>query len=288
MKQIKITTQITARDSIALEKYLQDINRLPLLNPDEEVPLAARIKQGDKIALNELIQANLRFVVSVAKQYQGQGLPLNDLINEGNIGLIKAAERFDETKGFKFISYAVWWIRQAIMQSLMEYARTIRLPLNKIETHQKIGKAAIKFAQEHQREPNPEELAEQTGMTTKEITDMLILNHKVVSINEPLDEQDDSSPILADRLTEMGSKPDDVLIQESLNSDLRDFIKKTLDEREKNIIENYFGLYGNEALSLEDIATKFSLTRERVRQIKERAIKRLRHSSKSLELKKYI
>ncbi len=288
MRQLKINTQITNRDSLSLEKYLQEISKLDLLTPDQEVELAIKIKKGDKEALEMLTKSNLRFVVSVAKQYQNQGLTLSDLINEGNLGLIKAAERFDETKGFKFISYAVWWIRQSIMQALVEQSRMVRLPLNKVDSHQKVHRAWVQFLQANQREPSARELAELTGMKIKEIRELLRLNSKHVSIDAPLDEDGESKLALSDSLeADENHDPDNSLMSQSLKDEVNEILS-ILSKREADIIKSYFGLNGSSPMSLEDIAEKFDLTRERVRQIKERAIRRLRKASRSKELKAYL
>jgi len=286
MRQLKIHTQITNRDSLALEKYLQEISKLELLTGDQEVQLARRIKQGDEEALDELTKANLRFVVSVAKQYQNQGLTLSDLINEGNVGLIKAAKRFDETKGFKFISYAVWWIRQAIMQALVEQSRMVRLPLNKVDAYQKMNRALLNFLQENQRRPSPKELSDITGMKLKDVKELLKINNKHMSIDAPL-EQDDENLSLMNTLADNNANPARDLLSESLKGEVREALA-ILSKREGDIIESYFGLGASGPMSLEDIALRFNLTRERVRQIKERAIRRLRKTSRSKQLKEYL
>ncbi len=287
MKQLKIQHQITNRDSISLDKYLQDISKLELLTPEEEVTLARRIKEGDEEALNKLTKSNLRFVVSVAKQYQNQGLQLIDLINEGNVGLIKAAKRFDETKGFKFISYAVWWIRQAIMQALVEQSRMVRLPLNKVDAYQKVQKALLKFLQQNERRPSARELSELTGLSTKDIRELLKINNRHISIDQPSAGDDDDGATLLNTLESNEGNPDTDLLSESLKDEVRDVLA-ILSRRECDIIISYFGLNGSSPMSLEDIALRFGLTRERVRQIKERAIRRLRKGSKSKELKAYL
>lgn len=286
MKQLKISHQITTRDSLALDKYLQEISKLPLLSADQEVDLAIRIKAGEEEALDELTKANLRFVVSVAKQYQGQGLQLIDLINEGNVGLIKAAKRFDETKGFKFISYAVWWIRQAIMQALVEQSRLVRLPLNKVDAYQKLNKVLTRFLQENERKPSAKELSEMTDLSPKEIQELLKIHNRHVSIDAPSSEDEDQTALI-NKLHANSVNPDRRLVSESLKEEIREVLS-ILSTRESDIITNYFGLDGNSAMSLEDIALRFGLTRERVRQIKERAIRRLRKGSKSKELKSYL
>ncbi len=287
MRQLKIQHQITNRESISLEKYLNDISKLSLLTPEQEVELAIRIKSGDQEALEILTKSNLRFVVSVAKQYQNHGLTLSDLINEGNMGLIKAGKKFDETKGFKFISYAVWWIRQSIMQAIVEQSRMVRLPLNKIDSYQKINKILVKFLQENQRDPSAAEIAELAGLKEKDVREILKINARHVSMDAPINADDSESPMI-DLITDKNTKdPDLDLINESLRDDVQNalsFLKK----READILRHYFGLEQNRALSLEEIGQKFDLTRERVRQIKERAIRRLRKSSNSKELKHYL
>lgn len=288
MRQLKIQSQITKRDSLSLEKYLQEISKLELITADKEVELAKLIKSGDQEALNILTRSNLRFVVSVAKQYQNQGLSLSDLINEGNLGLMKAAKRFDETKGFKFISYAVWWIRQSIMQALVDQARMIRLPLNKVDAYQKLNRVLTKFLQENQREPTAHELSKLTELTPKEVRELLKISGTHVSIDAPLNQDDSSSNSLLDNLrADFKQLPDNKLQSESLKNEIREILS-VLSKREQDIIVDYYGLNNRTTLSLEDIAEKFDLTRERVRQIKERAIRRLRKASRSNELKSYL
>lgn len=287
MRQLKIQHQITNRDSLALEKYLQDISKLELLTPEREVELAKRIKMGEEAALEELTQANLRFVVSVAKQYQNQGLSLSDLINEGNLGLIKAAKRFDETKGFKFISYAVWWIRQSILQSLVEQSRMIRLPLNKVDAYQKMNRVLVKFLQENQRRPTTRELADLTGMSIKEVSELLQIQNRHVSIDAPMEEDDDSKAMVDNLQAGLEQMPNTKLMGESLKNEVKQVLS-ILSKREADIVAHYYGLNGRPALSLEDIAEHCGLTRERVRQIKERAIRRLRKASRSKDLKTYL
>ncbi len=287
MRQLKIQHQITNRDSLALEKYLQDISKLDLLTPEREVELAKRIKMGEKEALEELTQANLRFVVSVAKQYQNQGLSLSDLINEGNLGLIKAAKRFDETKGFKFISYAVWWIRQSILQSLVEQSRMIRLPLNKVDAYQKMNKVLVKFLQENQRRPTARELSDLTGLSIKDVRELLQIQNRHVSIDAPMEEDDDSKAMVDNLKADMGQMPNNKLMGESLKNEVKQVLS-ILSKREADIVAHYYGLNNRPALSLEDIAHHCGLTRERVRQIKERAIRRLRKASRSKDLKTYL
>lgn len=286
MRQLKITKQITNRDSPALEKYLLEIGREEMITPEEEVNLARRIKQGDHEALERLTTSNLRFVVSVAKQYQNQGLTLNDLINEGNLGLIKAAQRFDETKGFKFISYAVWWIRQSILQSLAEHSRIVRLPLNKIGDLNKVGRAFIKLEQEYEREPSHEELADVMDMTYTEMTDLLKGNNKHISMNAPLIEGEEGS--LIDLMEDNDDKgTDKELINESLRSEIKRVLS-ILPKRDSEVVSCFFGVNGQPIMTLDEIGHKFDLTRERVRQIKERSIRRLRKASISKSLKSYL
>ena len=284
MRQLKITPGITNRESAALDKYLQEIGREDLITVDEEVELAQRIKQGDEVARNKLIQANLRFVVSVAKQYQNQGLPLPDLINVGNIGLIKAAEKFDETRGFKFISYAVWWIRQSILQALAEQSRIVRLPLNQVGSLNKITKELSKFEQENERRPSSEELAERLDIPVDKIADTLKVSGRHISVDAPFVDGEDNS--LLDVLTNDDSPmADTTLDQESLSKEI-DRALNQLHEREREILKMYFGI-GCQEMTLEEIAAKFDLTRERVRQIKEKAIRRLK-GQKSRLLKAYL
>jgi len=285
MRQLKITKSITNRESASLDKYLQEIGREELISLEEEVELAQRIRKGDQIALEKLTRANLRFVVSVAKQYQNQGLTLPDLINEGNIGLIKAADKFDETRGFKFISYAVWWIRQSILQALAEQSRIVRLPLNQVGSLNRLNKAFSKFEQEFERIPTPQELAKVLEITNDKVTSTLRISGKHISVDAPFSDDDENS--LLDVLTnEDMPKADNVLIKESLIKEI-DRALSTLTEREKGIVKAFFGINCTE-LTLEEIGDKFGLTRERVRQIKEKAIKRLRSVSKSRLLKGYL
>jgi RNA polymerase primary sigma factor len=286
MRQLKISKQITNRESQSLDKYLQEIGKVDLLTPDEEVELAKRIKEGDQIALEKLTKANLRFVVSVAKQYQNQGLSLGDLINEGNLGLIKAAQRFDETRGFKFISYAVWWIRQSILQALAEQSRIVRLPLNRVGSLNKISKTFSELEQKYEREPSPEELAEVLEVTTAEVVDTLKISGRHVSMDAPFVQGEENS--LLDVLeNDSEETPDQGLMTDSLRREVQRALS-TLTQRESDVIALYFGLDGNHAMTLEEIGEKFSLTRERVRQIKEKAIRRLRHTSRSKALKPYL
>lgn len=285
MRQLKITKSITNRESASLDKYLQEIGKEELITVEEEVELAQRIKKGDQAALEKLTRANLRFVVSVAKQYQNQGLSLPDLINEGNLGLIKAAEKFDETRGFKFISYAVWWIRQSILQALAEQSRIVRLPLNQVGSLNKINKAFSKFEQEYERKPSPEELAEILELPKEKVADTLRVSGRHVSVDAPLIEGEENS--LLDVLVNSDSPvADRLLMNESLSREI-DRALATLTDRERDIIKMFFGL-GNQEMTLEEIGEKFGLTRERVRQIKEKAIRRLRHTSRSKLLKSYL
>ncbi len=285
MRQLKITKSITNRESASLDKYLQEIGKEELITVDEEVELAQRIKQGDRIALEKLTRANLRFVVSVAKQYQNQGLSLPDLINEGNLGLIKAAEKFDETRGFKFISYAVWWIRQSILQALAEQSRIVRLPLNQVGSLNKINKAFSKFEQENERRPTSEELAKALDLPEEKVVDTLRVSGRHVSVDAPFVNGEENS--LLDVL-ENSDLPhtDSILINESLAKEI-DRALATLTERERDIVKLFFGISCQD-MTLEEIGDKFGLTRERVRQIKEKAIRRLRHSSRSKLLKSYL
>ncbi len=285
MRQLKITKSITNRESASLDKYLQEIGKEELITVEEEVELAQRIKKGDRAALEKLTRANLRFVVSVAKQYQNQGLSLPDLINEGNLGLIKAAEKFDETRGFKFISYAVWWIRQSILQALAEQSRIVRLPLNQVGSLNKINKAFSKFEQEYERQPTPEELAEALDLPKEKVSDTLRVSGRHVSVDAPFVDGEDNS--LLDVLVNNDSpNADNALINESLSREV-DRALATLTERERDIIKLFFGISTQE-MTLEEIGEKFGLTRERVRQIKEKAIRRLRHTSRSKLLKTYL
>jgi len=286
MRQLKISKQITNRESQSLDKYLQEIGKVDLITSDEEVKLAQRIRDGDQMALEKLTKANLRFVVSVAKQYQNNGLTLGDLINEGNVGLIKAAKRFDETRGFKFISYAVWWIRQSIMQALAEQSRIVRLPLNRVGSLNKISKTFSDLEQKFQREPSPEELAEVLQVTTEEVVDTLKVGGRHVSMNAPFVQGEENS--LLDVLENNSEEtPDAELMVDSLRREVLRALS-TLTQREADVVAYYFGLNGVHAMTLEEIGEKFSLTRERVRQIKEKATRRLRQSSRSKTLKSYL
>jgi len=286
MRQLKISKQITNRESQSLDKYLQEIGKVDLLTPDEEVELAKRIKEGDQIALEKLTKANLRFVVSVAKQYQNQGLSLGDLINECNLGLIKASQRFDETRGFKFISYAVWWIRQSILQALAEQSRIVRLPLNRVGSLNKISKTFSELEQKFEREPSPEELAEVLDVTTAEVVDTMKISGRHVSMDAPFVQGEENS--LLDVLeNDSEETPDSGLMNDSLRREVQRALS-TLTQREADVITLYFGLNGEHSMTLEEIGEKFNLTRERVRQIKEKAIRRLRHTSRSKALKPYL
>jgi RNA polymerase primary sigma factor len=287
MRQLKITKQVTNRDTPSLDKYLQEIGRVKLITAEEEVELAVKIKQGDDEALEKLAKANLRFVVSVAKQYQGQGLSLPDLISEGNLGLIKAAKRFDETRGFKFISYAVWWIRQQILQSLAEQARIVRLPLNKIGSINKINKAFAKLEQEYERPPTAHELADLLEMTLEEVKSSLSNTSRHVSMDAPLREGDDGGTMMDVMRNNSTPSPLETLMTDSLRNEIERSLD-SLSSREADVIRFYFGLNGNQPHTLEEIGQKFDLTRERVRQIKEKAIKRLKHTSRSVVLRAYL
>ena len=285
MRQLKIVKSITNRESESLDKYLQEIGHEELISIDEEVELAQRIRKGDRRALERLTRANLRFVVSVAKQYQNQGLSLPDLINEGNVGLIKAAEKFDETRGFKFISYAVWWIRQSILQAIAEQSRIVRLPLNQVGSVNKIARVLSKFEQENERRPSAEEISEKLDLPVDKVDVAMNANTRHVSVDAPFAEGDDNS--LLDVMVNTDSPAADrELVQESLREEIRSALKM-LNHRERSIIESYYGL-GTQELTLEEIGVKFGLTRERVRQIREKAIKRLRENSRNRNLKTYL
>jgi len=286
MRQLKITKQVTNRETASLDKYLQEIGKVDLITADEEVELAQRIKAGDQVALEKLTKANLRFVVSVAKQYQNQGLTLPDLINEGNLGLIKAAQRFDETRGFKFISDAVWWIRQSILQALAEQSRIVRLPLNKIGSINKINKTFAFLEQSHERPPSAEEIAKELDMTINDVKESMKNSGRHVSMDAPLVEGEDSN--LYDVLRSGESpNPDKDLLHESLRTEIERALE-TLTPREADVIRLYFGLGNQHPMTLEEIGETFDLTRERVRQIKEKAIRRLKHTSRSKILKTYL
>lgn len=286
MRQLKITKQVTNRETASLDKYLQEIGKVDLITAEEEVELAQRIREGDQIALEKLTKANLRFVVSVAKQYQNQGLSLPDLINEGNLGLIKAAQRFDETRGFKFISYAVWWIRQSILQALAEQSRIVRLPLNKIGSINKINKAYATLEQEYEREPSASEIGDLLEMGENDVKESMRNSGRHVSMDAPLVEGEDSN--LYDVLRSGESpNPDQDLMSDSLRTEIERSLA-TLTPREADVIRLYFGLGGQHPMTLEEIGERFDLTRERVRQIKEKAIRRLKHTSRSKILKTYL
>jgi len=286
--KLKITKQFTNRESKSLDQYLQEIGKVDLLTPDQEIELAIRIKKGDKLALEALTKANLRFVVSVAKQFQNQGLSLGDLINEGNLGLIKAAQRFDETRGFKFISYAVWWIRQSIMQAIAEQSRIVRLPLNRVGSLGKLSKAYRDLEQEYERKPTTEELAQVLDMNVEEVADTMQLYGRHVSMDAPLKEGDDNKNSLGDILVnEQQPSPDGTLMKESLKQEVENVLS-TLNEREAEVIKLYFGINSEHAATLEEIGERFNLTRERVRQIKEKALRSLRYASRSSSLKAYL
>ncbi len=286
MRQLKITKSITNRDSASLDKYLQEIGREDLITAEDEVELAQRIKEGDQVALEKLVKANLRFVVSVSKQYQNQGLTLPDLINEGNLGLIKAAQRFDETRGFKFISYAVWWIRQSILQAIAEQARIVRLPLNQVGSLNRINKTFSRLEQEFEREPSPEEIAESLEIEKDKVTEAQKISGRHVSMDAPFKDGEDGT--LLDVLSNGNSPIADLsLMNESLQKEIKRSLS-TLTDREQDVIILFFGIGIPHPLSLEEIGEKFGLTRERVRQIKEKGIRRLRHTSRSKLLKSYL
>ncbi len=286
MRQLKITRQITARENDSLERYLHDVAQQQMITPEQEVTLARRIKQGDTDALEQMTKANLRFVVSVAKQYQNQGLALSDLINEGNIGLIKAAQRFDESKGFKFISYAVWWIRQSIMQALVEHSRMVRLPLNKIGSFSKINKIMIRFEQNFEREPSKDELAEILNVSVRDVEEMLKGMTRHSSMDAPIGE--DEKATMADLTADINSRTViDDLYNESLRNDVKDILA-TMNTRDAAILSCYFGINGEQQMGLDEIGSRFHLTKERVRQIKEKAIRKLRKSGNSKALKAYL
>ena len=287
MRQLKITKQVTNRETASLDKYLQEIGRVDLITAQEEVELAQRIKAGDEVALEKLVKANLRFVVSVSKQYQNQGLTLPDLINEGNLGLIKAAQRFDETRGFKFISYAVWWIRQSILQALAEQSRIVRLPLNKIGSINKINKAFSSLEQTYGRPPTVQEIAEELEITENEVKQSMENAGRHLSMDAPLKDEDGSSNMYEVMESTSNPKPDRELMNESLRKEIERSLT-TLTVREADVVRLYFGLSGAHPMTLEEIGERFDLTRERVRQIKEKAIRRLKHTSRSKMLKTYL
>ena len=287
MRQLKITNKITNRESLALEKYLNDIGKIDMLTAEEEAELARRIKEGDQEALDRLTKANLRFVVSVAKQYQNQGLSLSDLINEGNVGLMKAARRFDETKGFKFISYAVWWIRQSILQAIVEYSRIVRLPINKVGSYNRVNDAFISFVQEFEREPTNEELAEILEVTPKDIANVMKSSIRHVSMDAPIGGADSDSTMLDLLSNDQNGRPDDALMEQSLKDEVQAGLS-ILSPREVEVLSTYYGLNGHKPLTLEEIGDLYGLTRERVRQIKERAIRRLRKAYNRNALRSYL
>lgn len=286
MRQLKITKSITNRETASLDKYLQDIGKEELISAEEEVALAKRIKQGDQLALEKLCKANLRFVVSVAKQYQNQGLSLPDLINEGNLGLIKAAKRFDETRGFKFISYAVWWIRQSILQALAEQSRIVRLPLNQVGSLNKIKKEASKLEQKYERAPSPNEIANSMELPENKVNSTMKISTKYISMDAPLTHDEDTK-FLDVFVSDDAEDTDDDLMRESLTREIQRSLS-TLSEKERDVINLYYGIGRNHGMTLEEIGSKFGLTRERVRQIKEKAIRRLKHNSRSRLLKAYL
>jgi RNA polymerase primary sigma factor len=284
---LKITKQFTNRESKSLDQYLQEIGKVDLITPDQEIELAKRIKKGDRYALEALTKANLRFVVSVAKQFQNQGLSLGDLINEGNLGLIKAAERFDETRGFKFISYAVWWIRQSIMQAIAEQSRMVRLPLNRVGALNKLGKAYRELEQEYERKPTAEELANLVDMKPEEVAETMQLYGRHVSMDAPFSGDDDKNSLIDVIPNDEQPSPDTTLMRESLKNEVENVLS-TLSEKEAEVIKLYFGINSERSATLEEIGERFNLTRERVRQIKEKAIRNLRHNAKSKNLKAYL
>jgi len=287
MRQLKITRQITNRENASLELYLHDIAKIPMVSAEEEVELATRIKKGDREALKKLVNANLRFVVSVAKQYQNQGISLPDLINEGNLGLIKAAERFDETRGFKFISYAVWWIRQAILQAIAEQSRIVRLPLNKIGIINRIYNLSSQFEQNNEREPTMEEICEAMNLLPDEAKELVRNSPRPVSMDAPISDSDDSGTMYDLLENREAMNPETEVMKESLRKDI-DRVLRTLESREADVIRLYFGLIGQRPLTLDEISEKLQLTRERVRQIKDKAVKRIRNAPASRKLKVYL
>jgi RNA polymerase primary sigma factor len=289
MRQLKITQKITKRDSLSLDKYLNEVGKIDLINSEQEAELARLIREGDEDALHAITRANLRFVISVAKQYQNQGLPLVDLINEGNLGLIKAAKRFDETKGFKFISYAVWWIRQSILQAIVENARLVRLPVNKISSNNRINEIYQSFMQEFEREPTFQEVADLVGMTEKEVRNILRINGKHVSVDAPVSSEAGDSLTMLDTIASEGSREEieSDLMHQSLSKEVQESLKR-LSTKEMQVIISYYGLDGAQPMTLEEIGYLCDLTRERVRQIKERAIRRLRKSANTNDLRSYL
>ncbi len=287
MRQLKITNKITSRESLALDKYLNDISKIDMLTPDQEAELARRIREGDSEALDILTRSNLRFVVSVAKQYQNQGLSLSDLINEGNVGLMKAAKRFDETKGFKFISYAVWWIRQSILQAIVEYSRMVRLPVNKLASYKRVNEAYVSFVQEFEREPSHEEIADILDIKVKDVAAVLQGGGRHLSVDAPVSNDEGSSTML-DLISEDGENlPDLKLMEQSLHQEIVNGLA-ILSPREVEVLKAYYGLNNKSPLNLEEIGELYGLTRERVRQIKERALRRLRKSVNRNALKSYL
>jgi RNA polymerase primary sigma factor len=288
MRQLKITQQITKRDSVSLDKYLSDVGKIDLISMEEEGRLAKLVRQGDHAALEKMTRANLRFVISVAKQYQNQGMPLSDIINEGNLGLMKAVGRFDETKGFKFISYAVWWIRQTILQALVDNSRMVRLPLNKISLQNKVNEAYLNFMQQFEREPSADEIADILGMKEKDVQGIMRLQNHHTSMDAPINGEEDDSLTLLDTLAcNREDIPENELMSQSLRDEIRNnLLNLTLRERE--VIADYYGLDGEQPLTLDEIGQKIGLTRERVRQIKERALRRLRKSSDRENLRGYL
>lgn len=287
MRQLKISKQFTNRENKSLDKYLNEISKVPMIDAQEEVELARRIREGDQAALEKLVNANLRFVVSVSKQYQNQGLTLGDLINEGNMGLIKAARRFDETRGFKFISYAVWWIRQSILQAIAEQSRMVRLPLNQIGAMNKVKKALAKLEQKYQREPSPDEISEAVELSRDQVRDVLRVNNKPISMDAPFDNNEENNTLLDVMTNDDLPGTDSHLLSESLSADIHRSLS-TLTKRESEVIRMFFGIGHKHNMSLDEIATTLHLTRERVRQIKETGLRRLKHNSRNKLLKSYL
>jgi RNA polymerase primary sigma factor len=288
MRQLKITNKITTRESLALDKYLNDIGRIELLTIEEETRLAKRIKAGDPVALERMTRANLRFVVSVAKQYQNQGLPLSDLINEGNVGLMKAAQRFDESKGFKFISYAVWWIRQSILQSIVDHAKIVRQPLNKASSYHRVNDAYLSFVQEFEREPSDEELADVLGVQARDVRDILKGRSQHVSVNAPLREDEEDSATILDMMPcEVSDYADNGIMRQSLREEVLNCLE-CLSPREADVVAAYYGLRGHQPMNMEEIGEYYDLSRERVRQIKDRAMRRLKRSCIKANLRQYL
>ncbi len=283
MRQLKIDQKFTSRDSLSLERYLSEVSKIPLLSPDEEAELAALIREGDQDALEKLTRANLRFVISVAKQYQNQGLSLSDLINEGNIGLIRAARRFDESRGFKFISYAVWWIRQSILKAIVEYSRIVRFPSNKVAAYNKLAQVYNSFFQEHKRKPSVDELADITGLPYEQIIVLLRVSNRHLSFDSPVSKADDDTTMLDLYVQENPIETDDDLIKDSIREEIVRSLS-VLSNREKEVLKLHYGLNGEKSLSLNEIADRFSLSKERVRQIRERALRKMRRSYKKNSL----